>query len=304
MRKQLGFTSLFLLGLGITATVVAGCRRRAVPGDDTDQIGAAVGEVMASLDESTQGATATALLPAAPTVPILRLPAPLRGPTWRRALDAVFPSAYAASCWTSGFSGCASGVRTKTFDACTLGPATLDGDVTLTFTRTAVCAMVSDGDAVTRTADLLLTGPYGGTLEITSPGGGQTLTRTATGFLYSVGGMQRVLTGAGGRKLWDTSTHTTAPLVITGSGRGDLVIASGTLVVKHNLAGYEVALTPSNLTWTAGCNCATGGALTGTISGGRLDGKSATVELTGCGEAEVTIGDDVAMVTLDRCAAL
>jgi len=301
MRKQLGFTSLFILGLGATAAVVAGCRRRAVPGDDTDQIGAAVGEVMASLDESTQGTTTTALLPA---VPILRLPEPLRGPAWRRALDAAFPSAYAASCWTSGFGACADGVRTKTFDACSLGPATLDGAVTLTFTRTAVCAMVTDGDAVTRTAELTLTGPYGGTLAISSPGGGQTLTRTATGFLYSVGGMQRILTTAGGKKVWDTSTRTTTPLVITGNARTDLVIASGTLVVKHNIAGYEVALTPSNLTWTAGCNCATAGSLTGTITGGRLNGKSATVELTGCGEAEVTIDDDVAMVTLDRCAAL
>jgi hypothetical protein len=298
-KRQSGGRILFLM-LAVAAGV-GGCRKQALPGDDTDQIGAAVGEVMASVDEAAQGSTTTAMLP---RPPVLRTPAALHGPAWRRAVDAVLPSAYAGACGASTFSSCDAGVRSRSFADCTLGVATLDGSVTLTFTRTAACALVSDADAVTRTADLTLTGPYGGTLEITSPGGGQTLTRTSNGFTFAVAGMRRVLTGAGGHTLWDVSTRTTAPLVITGSSRSDLVIASGTLEVSHNVGGYKVSLTPSNLTWTSSCNCAVSGSLTGTISGGgRLDGKSATIELTGCGEADVTIGTDTNSITLDRCAS-
>ena len=36
--------------------------------------------------------------------------------------------------------------------------------------------------------------------------------------------------------------------------------------------------------------------------GGKLDGKSASVTLTGCGQAEVDIDGQTETVTLDRCA--
>jgi hypothetical protein len=284
-----------LFGVVAVWASTSGCRKGT--DDEAGQIGAAVGEVMSSLDESNQGST-TAMLP------VLRTPDELRGPGWRRALDAVFPSAYAASCGDATFSACAGGVRSRTFTDCSLGLATLSGSVTLTFNRAALCAVLTDGDAVTRTADFTLTGLYGGTLTVTSPGGGQTLTKTATGFDYSVGGMERVLKGPGGRTLFDVATHTATPISITGSSRADLVIVSGALVVDHKLAGYSVTLTPSNLAWTASCNCAVSGSLTGAVSGGKHDGKSATVMLTGCGEADVTIDGQTESITLDRCAAL
>jgi hypothetical protein len=271
-----------------------GCRKGGM--DDQDQIGAASGEVMASLDESVDG-RATAMLP------ILRTPEQLRGPLWRRALDWAAPSAYAASCWGETFTACSAGVRTKDFGDCTLGAATLAGSVTLTFNRTALCLVVSETDAVTRTADFTLTGPYGGTLAVTSPGGGQTLTKTATGFEYTVQGMERVLIGPGGRKLFDISTSTTAPLVVTGTSRADLTIVSGTLAIVHNLAGYTVSLTPDHLAWSSSCNCAVSGTLTGTVSGGKLSGKSASVHVTSCGHADVTVDGDTESVTLDRCAS-
>src|SRR4029078_7580121 len=135
--------------------------------------------------------------------------------------------------------------------------------------------VVTDGDAVTRTANFTLTGLYGGTLAVSAPGGGQTLTRTAAGYEYTVGGMQRVLRGPGGRTLFDVSTRTTAPIVVTGSSRTDLVIAWGGVEINHNVAGYTVNLTAQNLTWTPSCNCASSGTLTGTVAGGRFDGKSA-----------------------------
>jgi len=285
------------LALAITITAAAGCRKTAGGDDETGQIGNAVGDSMASLDESVSGGTTTAMLP------FRRVPDELRGPLWRRAMDAVVPSAYAASCGSTAFSACNGGVRTRDFGNCTLGLATVSGTATLTFTQPS-CVVTAAGDAVTRTADITLTGLYGGTLEVTSPGGGQTLTRTAAGFNYSVGGMERVLTGPGGRKLVDIATSTTAPIVVTGSSRADLDIVSGTFVIDHKLAGYMVTLTADNLTWTNSCNCASSGTLTGMVAGGKHDGKSASVTITACGEADVTIDGVTDAVTLDRCTTM
>jgi hypothetical protein len=281
----------------LMVAAATGCRKRG--GDDEiDQIAASVGEVMSGLDESVSGGAATAMLP------YRRIPEALRPPLWRRAIDEVIPSAYAASCWEPTFSACnASGVRTKDFGGCNLGLATLTGTVQLTFTRPA-CVVATAGDAVTRTADLTLTGLYGGTLEVTSPGGGQTLTRTAGGFEYSVGGMERILTGAGGRTLFDVGTRTTAPIVVTGGSRADLKIVSGGFEIDHKIAGYKVTLTADNLTWTSNCTCASSGTLTGTVTGGRHDGRSASVTITSCGEADVTIDGDTESVSLDRCSVM
>jgi hypothetical protein len=74
--------------------------------------------------------------------------------------------------------------------------------------------------------------------------------------------------------------------------------------VNHNLANYSVTLTASNLTWASSCNCAVSGTLTGSVSGGRRDGKSASVTITGCGEADVTIDGETDSVTLDRCGSI
>jgi hypothetical protein len=290
------FGTFTLAALALGASAAAGCRGRTL--EDQDQIGASVGEAMAGLDESLDGRAATAMRQ------MFQLPDQLKVPRWRRAIGWVLPTAYAASCWQSTFTACDAGVRSRQFADCTLGLATLDGSVTLTFNRPALCAVVTAGDAVTRTATFTLTGPYGGTLDVTSPGGGQTLTKTADGFEYSVGGIRRVLTTGAGRALFDISTQTTSPLEITGSSRADLTIVSGALQVSHNLAGYTVTLTPDNLAWSASCNCAVSGKLTGTVDGGKLSGKSATVELTGCGQANVTVDGETDSVTLDRCATI
>jgi len=277
-----------------TAMVVAaaaGCRKK----DEAEQIGETVGEAMSSLDESVSGES---------TAMFRYVPSELKGSPWRRALDNVIPSAYAATCWKPAFSACSTtGTRTKDFGGCMIGGATLEGTATLTFNR-PLCVVLTAGDAVTRTADLTLTGRYGGTLAITSPGGGQTLTKTAEGFEYSVGGMERVLTGPGGRTLFDVATRTTAPIVVTGSSRADLKVVSGSFEIDHKVAAYKVTLTANNLAWTSSCNCASSGTLSGTVSGGKHDGKSASVTITGCGEADVTIDGDTESVTMDRCVAM
>lgn len=297
------FTLLIVASAGAPA-----CKQTAAD-DEAGQIGASIGEVMSSLDESAQGGALTALLsPDRGGLPLLhsfpRVPDELRGSFWRRGLETLLPSAQAATCGDATFSPCDAGRRTRAFTNCTLGTATLDGQVTLAFSQAPLCAIVTAGDAITRTADFTLTGLYGGTLAVTSPGGGQTLTKTATGFTYAVAGMERVLKGPAGRTLFDVSTRTTAPIVVTGTSRGDLVIVSGGLEVTHHLAGYAVTLTPSNLAWRSTCNCAVSGGLTGTVAGGKHDGKSAAVTLTGCGEADVTIAGVTESITLDRCVGI
>jgi hypothetical protein len=288
--------AMILLAVSAVMLFAGACRKQLLA--DQDQIGASIGEVMASVDESTKGSGATARLP------ILRMPDELKGPTWRQIFDGVVRTAYASSCVQSNFGTCAAGARARTFDNCSIGPATLDGMVNLTYSDTSACTVAIAGDSVNRTASFTLTGPYGGTLAVSAPGGGQTLTKTAVGFDYSVPGMERVLTGPGDRTLFDISTKTTMPIKITGTSRADLVIVSGALEVSHNLAGYKVTLVPQNLTWAATCNCAVSGMLTGTVSGGQHDGKSASVTITGCGEAEVTIDGETDGVTMDRCAAI
>jgi hypothetical protein len=286
---------MVLLALSAMVLTAGACRKQTLA--DQDQIGASIGEVMASVDESTKGSGATARLP------ILRMPDEMKGPLWRQVFDGVVHTAYAAACVQSSFGTCTAGARTRTFDNCAIGPATLDGMVTLTYSDTNSCTVAVAGDSVNRTASFTLTGPYGGTLVVSSPGGGQTLTKTAVGFDYSVPGMERVLTGPGGHTLFDIGTKTTAPIHVTGTSRADLVIVSGALEVSHNLAGYKVTLSPQNLTWSASCNCAVSGTLTGTVSGGKHDGQSASVTLTGCGQAEVTIDGESDSVTMDRCAS-
>src|SRR4051812_20935494 len=201
----------------------ASCRKPELA--DQEQIGATVGELMASLDESTKGSGATARLP------ILRMPDELRGPVWRQVYDGVVRTAYAGGCVQALFAACSSGVRTRAFDQCSIGAATLDGMVTLTFSDTRSCAVLAAKDWVNRSADFTLTGPWGGTLQVSSPGGGQLLTKSASGFDYSVPGMRRVLTGPGGRTLFDISTRTTTPIQLSGSSRADLVMVSGALEV-------------------------------------------------------------------------
>ena len=281
------------------ALLAVGCRKGL---SDQGQIGAAVGEVMASADESAESGSATAMLPA---VPVLRAPAELRPPLWRRAMDALtlIPPAYADSCLPVTYSTCTAGVRTATFNGCTVGAVSVDGSINLSFSDAAACNIAAVGDSVNRTGSLTLSA-LGGSLAITAPGGGQTLTRTATGFTFAVPGMERVLTLPSGRTLFDISTATTTPLTIRGSSRADFVMVSGTLVVTHNLADYAVSLTPDNLAWKASCNCASSGSLTGTVTSGKDSGKSASVTLTGCGTADVTIDGDTESVTLDRCAAI
>ncbi len=263
-----------------------------------DEVGQATGDVMASFDDASQGGAFASL-----ERPIFhRTDGFMKPGLLDRTLDFLVPSAYAAECTNLSFSSCANGVMSKSAADCTYGRWTVNGTITLTFSDVA-CVMSAVNDTVTRTADFQITGPRGATLAVSSPGGGQKVTRTgATSFNYTVLGMERIATEANGKKLFDISTQTTADIGVTGTSRSDRVMNGGTLEVTHHLAGYTVDLTPDNVTWTTGCNCASSGSWTGTASGS-VSG-SFTVQITGCGTASVTSPSGTKQVSFDRCAAL
>jgi hypothetical protein len=283
---------------GIGQVLLAACTAASLTacgsGNDEDQIGQMSGDAMANFDDASQGGSFAAFL---------RTPGPLKAPAWERAFSALIPEAYAASCTSVTFGQCSAGVRTRTFSGCNVGSLLVSGTVTLTFSD-PLCGMTRPGASVTRNAAVTFAGPNGGTYDITSPGGGQTITvnPAANGFSYSVGGIDRVATRPNGDPLFDISSSTTQDIGVTGTTRQTRVMNGGTLEVVHNLRKYTVDLTPGAVTWNGTCNCAVSGSWSGTASG-TVSGSFA-VDITGCGTATVTVNGNSQPVELDRCASL
>lgn len=276
--------------------LVTGCGAGAL--EDSDEVGHATGDVMASFDEGGQGG-------AFAQRPVFHRPEYGRPALWQEVRDLVSPSASAASCFTqaSAFSACSNGQKSRQFQDCSIGAATLSGSVTLAFSQ-AACTMSQADDTVTRTADFTLTGPRAGTLAVSTPGGGQTITRTASGFTYKVGGLERVATDAKGKKLFDITTSTTADLGVTGTSRKERVMDGGTLHIKHNLASDSVDLTPKQVKWDGTCNCAVSGTWEGGLTTSPRMTQAFTITITGCGKATITAQNKTREVTLDRCAGI
>ncbi|MFN0063683.1 MAG: hypothetical protein ACKVPX_14345 [Myxococcaceae bacterium] len=284
---QIRLASIFILA------GAAGCSD---PVTDTGEVAQSAGEALASLDEVTSGGGFAHLLP------MYRAPAHLSPSIWERATDLFVAPAYGAACSTVTFDACSSGERLKTWGGCTIGRATLTGTVRLQFSRN-LCQVITNGDTVTRRPDFTIAGTRGATLTVSTSGtgGGQVLTKTATGYSFSVSGLDRAATRPDGGELFHIQTETTSPLTITGTSRANRVINGGTLRITHHIADFMTDLTPSNVTWTAGCNCPTSGMFSGTLSGSRTG--TFTIEFTGCGTATVTTGSASETVELDRCFA-
>jgi hypothetical protein len=279
------------------AMLLGACGGSTDAADPNAELANATGDATASLDEMATGGGFARLM-----IPKLQRPELMRQSLGHQVADFLLPSAEAAGCAQETFTACSSGVRTRTFDGCSIGPATLNGSVELDFSDSA-CGMSASSDSVTRKANFTLTGPNGGTITVSSPDGGQKVTNNGDGtFNYEVLGMHRVGTDAGGKTVFDVSTSTSAPIGVTGTSRSNRVINGGTLVVQHNLAGVTATLSPSNVTWDGTCNCPVSGSWSGTRSGNKTG--SFTVTLTGCGTGTVTTADGTKNVTFDRCSAL
>jgi hypothetical protein len=262
--------------------------------EELTDVAQAVGELLASADEASQGGGFAALW--------LRRPAALQ-PGWpERVLRAAWPTAEAhATCASLPFSPCNVGLRTRTLDGCYLGWGYLEGAVRLQFDD-AACALGGVGAGVTRTAEVSLQGPRAGTFLLDSEGGGVRVERSAEGFRVTAPGFRRRLLDANGKATSDLRARTLEPLQLRGEGRAGRTLSGGVLEVEDALSGTTVPLRAQALGWDETCNCARTGTLSGAATGGR---GRVTVELASCGKARVWVdGAEPAEVILDRCGTL
>ena len=288
---------LRLACLTLAAALLGACGAEAI--DDHEEVAHVAGDVMSSFDEASQGGAF-----ASRGLPFMRERGVLGPSPWQRVAAALLPEAHAAGCSMVVFSTCTAGARSKTFNACSFGTATLSGSVTLTFSDTAACSMAEVPDSVTREANFTLTGRRGASLTVSAPGGGQRITRTPTGFAFSVLGLNRVLTAADGTKLAELSTRTLSDLSVTGSSRANRVMNGGEIEVKHALRNTTTTLTPEHLAWSSTCNCAVSGKLTGSTTAADAKVTAFELELTGCGTAQLTAKGRTRALTFDRCATV
>lgn len=222
----------------------------------------------------------------------------------------LLPEAWAAACSRASGNPCVSGVKSETYSQCQLPNSgrAMNGQVTLTYSD-AACSLSNTGDQIERTYDLTVSGPYGGSLNISSAahadyrgqsfGGGGRLTKTALGWDLEVLGKRKVLTRRE-RTLFDVQTRTTQPLQVTGSlSRASRTVTGGSYEVVHNRARFTANYVPTNLQWTSLCCHPVSGSLAVTYSGS-VNG-SASVTFNGCGTATFIKDGLSRQITLNYC---
>jgi hypothetical protein len=268
--------TMALLGL------VAACGGEgASVGTTNNEIAHALGDLMGAADESLSRSTVTS-----------------------SAVSALA----GGSCYSASYSACTSNERTVTYDQCVFGPLTLSGEVKFVFSSGSSCTINNNSDSIRRVPNFELVGRSGGKVGVVtySPTtAGQTVTKTGTSsYTYQVSGIRRYFENASGTRTVDIAVSTTSALQISGTTRATRQMTSGTLLVTDNLDGSSVSLTPDSLRWTAGCSCATSGSWIGQKTDASGVVQDFVLTLSGCGKAEVTVGVDVASLTLERCVAL
>ena len=284
----------------LLALVAFGCGKK-------DSIDDSVGDAVESAVTTAGGVAdeqAGSGFAVAPMTRAERLLAELEGTLLPKAWAIMSCSgrAVAASCAVS-----APYTRSVSYD-CTMGTFGMSGTVTLTYSSSA-CNLASANDSVTRTYDMTVTGPRGGSLRRfttvhtdyrgNSISGGGRITKTASGYTLEVLGNNRVLS-ANGNSLFDISVRTTSPINVTGGLlRAGRVMDGGAVEVIHNKAQFTATWIPSQVTWTAGCCYPTSGTASLELSGSQTG--TASVTFTGCGTATVTKGDTTKDITLANC---
>lgn len=294
----------------LCVTLVFGCRKNSDDASaEIEETAQQLGDVMASIDEAGGGNGNIASLQNSIQKTFERY-APEEVPPPSMVASIVIPKAEAASCSTTGapFSSCTGNQITRTFNNCSIGTASLSGDVTFAWTATGTqCAIDANGEKVERKPNFILTGRRGATLTVsTTTTMGQVIELTNLNggganrvFSFTNGGIKRKFT-AGGNTLFENTTTTNSAITITGSDRNNRVLTGGSLRVANNLTNVTCDYVPTNVTWAGtACNCPTSGSWSGTCSNGR----STTLNITGCGTATYTEGGDTVNVVFDRCGS-
>ncbi len=228
-------------------------------------------------------------------------------PLWSILLG---PSAVADNCLRAYQSVCSSGLKSATYDGC--NPAgtnlSISGQVQLSYSHSS-CTLTTDGDSVTRSYSLSMSGPRGGVLTHTSElgtdykgqtyGGGGKVTLAGGGWNIDILGRHSELS-IRGQKIMSISTRTTAPVAVTGSlSRIARIMNGGQVEVSHNLAKFSTTMVPQNLRWSANCCHPTSGSINMTFSGSKAG--SATVTFQGCGSAQVDRDGQTSLIELSYC---
>jgi hypothetical protein len=286
----------FISLLALLALVSCAEEENAVDIEETAQ---QIGDVMASVDESGGTTNGTMVMIESHKRMMAAREKGAKSFSFLRSLG-LLPSAQAVACKDTTFTNCASSQKVRDLGGCTIGAATFMGDITLQFSNN-MCVVNSSGDSVDRNPDFTVSGIRGANLTVAKTGTyGQRITRVSSGnFTFANDGIRRLFTLAG-QTLFDYTTRTTTAINITGTTRSDRVMNGGQLRVTNNVSGVYCNYTPSNVTWTSTCNCATSGTWAGTCS----DGKGSSITVTGCGTGTIVVGEDSEGLSFDRCYSL
>lgn len=299
----------------LCVTLAFGCRKSTDNASaEIEETAQQIGDVMASIDESSGSSNGNIASIQNSIQKTFERYAPEEIPHPSMVASVIIPKAEAASCSTVGASGTtyetcgqtAANTIKKTFNNCSIGTASLSGDVTLTWAAGGTpCAIDAPTEKVERKPNFVLTGRRGATLAVTTPGpNGQVIEYTSGAgasrvFSFTNGGIKRKFT-AGANTLFDNTTTTNSAITITGSDRTNRVVSGGSLRVANNLTSITCDYVPTNVTWAGTtCNCPTSGSWSGTCS----DGKTTTLNITGCGTATYSEGSDTVSVVFDRCGS-
>ncbi len=295
----------------ITSMMFFGCKKAEVTTTtDIQETAQQIGDVMASVDES--GGSTGSIASMKDTE---RMQNSVRQSFIRFAPNDInenmiaklfLPQANAASCAGAGFSVSCSGSRqiVRTFAGCTVGSAVFSGDVTLTWSNGGTnCSMGAAGSRIERVPNFTVTGRRGASLAVSKTGSfGQRIELVTPAGASSVvkftnDGINRVFS-IGSTILFNQTTATSGDITVTGTSRSSRVMSGGSLNVTNNLTSVICNYVPTNVTWAGGtCNCPTAGSWSGSCS----DGKTTTLDITGCGTANYTEGSGTEAVIFDRC---
>lgn len=296
----------------ITSMMLFGCKKAEVltSAADIQETAQQIGDVMASVDESGGSTGSIASMKDAE-----RMQNSVRQSFIRFAPNDInekmiaklfLPQAQAASCSGAGFASCSSRQIIRSYGGCTVGSAVFSGDVTLTWSNGgALCNMGAAGSRIDRVPNFTVTGRRGASLAVSKTGtiGERIELVTAAGansvVKFSNDGINRVFS-IGSTILFNQSTATSGDITVTGTMRTSRVMSGGSLNVTNNLTSVVCNYVPTNVTWAiSSCNCPTSGSWSGSCS----NGKTTTLDITGCGTANYTEGSDVEVVTFDRCGS-
>ncbi len=279
---------------------------------DIDEAGQQVGDVMASADESSGNSSGSIASVGLETKAALTDYNRYRASDANETAGVLAPISEdrvgaLATCGSTSFGACSAGSRSKVFSACTVGAATFNGTVSVSFAggnAATDCAVNQAGESATRSPILLVTGRRGATLAIVQTGTiGQRVTFTsgtagARVFSFSNDGIKRKFTSSSNVTLFDFTTSTTGNITVTGDSRANRVMSGGTLSIANNITGKTCSVSPTAVTWGSTCNCAVSGSWSGTCS----DSTTYTLDITGCGTANLTTDGATTAMTFDRCA--